>query len=64
MNLPMDPKFTDRFFKDIVETLPYEIFVCDAEGIILYLNTASQFLTSRLKENIISQLSSCLFFSH
>ena len=45
MNAPMDPKFNDRFFKDIVETLSYEIFVCYAKGIILYLNPASQFLT-------------------
>ena len=55
MNAPMDPKFNDRFFKDIVETLSYEIFVCDAKGIILYLNPASQFLTGRLKENIIGR---------
>lgn len=47
------PVLPEEFFQDIVVALPHEIFVCDKNGIILYLNPASSLLTGRLKENII-----------
>lgn len=39
------------FFRMLVETLNHEIFVCDAQGEIIYLNPASEYLISRKKEN-------------
>lgn len=53
MNDTRHSEIPDNFFYDIVEALPYEIFICDANGKILYLNPASQFLTGRLKENVL-----------
>lgn len=43
------------FFHVVVDSLCYEVFVCDHKGTVLYMNPASQFLTGRLKENIIGR---------
>ena len=45
----------DGFFRMIVEALNHEIFICDANGKILYLNPASEYLTGRKKENIVGK---------
>ena len=44
-----------NFFKRIVETVTYEVFVCDHEGKIVYLNPASEYLTGRLYGNIVGK---------
>lgn len=44
-----------NFFKRIVETVTYEVFVCDNEGKIVYLNPASEYLTGRLYGNIVGK---------
>ncbi len=43
------------FFRMLVEALSHEIFVCDAQGKIIYLNPASEYLISRKKENVVGR---------
>ena len=43
------------FFQIIVDTFCYEVFVCDHEGTVLYMNPASQFLTGHLRENLVGR---------
>lgn len=43
------------FFHDIVDSLCYEVFVCDGQGTVLYMNPASQVLTGRLSKNLIGR---------
>ncbi|MEE0776068.1 MAG: sigma 54-interacting transcriptional regulator [Bacillota bacterium] len=45
----------DGFFRMIVESLSHEIFVCDADGTVIYLNPASEYLTGRKKENVVGR---------
>lgn len=49
------PELPNDFFKRIVESVNYEIFVCDYEGKIVYLNPASEYLTGRLYGNIVGK---------
>lgn len=45
----------EDFFKRIVESVSIEVFVCDHNGTILYLNPASEYLTGRLYNNVVGK---------
>lgn len=45
----------NQFFKTLVESLTSEMFVCDAEGTIIYLNPASEYLIGHKKEHILGK---------
>ena len=45
----------EGFYKDVVDSLLYEIFVTDSEGKVIYLNPASEYLTGCLKSNILGR---------
>lgn len=45
----------ENFFRLLVENMNSEIFVCDAEGYVVYLNPASEYLTGRKMEHILGK---------
>lgn len=46
-------KYNDDFFRTLVEGLDSEIFVCDAEGEIVYMNPASEVLTGKKSDHLL-----------
>ncbi|MDO4542354.1 MAG: sigma 54-interacting transcriptional regulator [Bacillota bacterium] len=45
----------ENFFRSLVDGLNSEIFVCDAEGYVVYLNPASEYLTGRKLRNVLGR---------
>lgn len=48
-------RHNENFFRALVEGINSEIFVCDTEGYVVYLNPASEYLTGCKMENILGK---------